>query len=383
MKMEASLRLAILCLIISLLLFSGCAVIQSLAPGSIAQPVNYALASNSAVVSASNYTPGHNPLTTINGITSSEGWDDGEGWECRFDRKRPRSGGWSRLDPKTTIEFGVAWLEVKFDGSKLINKVTIYTLDSEKYPLARHGIRDAWLQLWKEYGWTNVGEIENGAIVFKDSLRREPALAKMVFRFDLTKTEKIRLVVFRSSDFKTGGGKWSDDRKVEKSVARVVEIEATGLAGTSDDQIASSGKKRVEPAPEFVLQDMNGEWVRLSNFRGKVVIITFWAEWSSQSQRQMRELTKLYNEYRDQDVVVMGISVNEGGAERIRPFVEANNLKYTILIADTGVKSDYGGIGKLPSSFVIDQEGNIYNEYFEYRGKHIFKLDIGELLPSK
>lgn len=377
------LKVVILYLAISLI--AGCAMMRRLGEvGQDTELANYALASNGATVSASNYTPGHNPFTAVNGITSSEDWDDGEGWECSFDRKRPRqSGRWSRLDPRSTIGFGVAWLEVQFDRPRLINKVTVYTLDSAKYPTGQYGIRDAWLQSWEEYGWVTLGEVENGSIVSRNRLQRQPARGKMVFKFDPTTTDRIRLIVFQSNDVRVVGGTWSDERKVEKSVARVVEIEATGLEKISDITIGSSDAARVKPAPEFVLQDLHGEWVRLSNLKGKIVIVTFWAEWSSESKRQVRELAKLYNQHRDQKVVVIGISVNEGGADRIRPFVESNNLNYTILIANTNVKTAYGGIGKLPSTFVIDQGGNIYREYFGYQGKHILGLDIGKLLPNE
>ena len=380
MRIEAISKRIIFSLTINLLVLSGCAVMQKL--GGSTSPTDYALGINGATVVASNFTPGHSPSTVINGITSSDGWDDGEGWECPFDRKRPRSGGWSRLDPRTTMGFGAAWLEVQFNGPKLINRVTVHTLDSGKYPASQYGIEYAWLQLWEKYGWTTMAEVENGAIVARDSLRRKQAGGKMVFRFASTETDKIRLVVFRSRDFKLIGGNWTDDAKVERSVARVVEIEATGVGRMSESK-AASAKTPLEPAPEFVLQDLDGEWVRLSNFRGKVVVLSFWAEWSSASQRQVRELAKLHSQYKGQVVVVIGISVNEGGAERIRPFVERNNLNYPVLIADTSTKMAYGGIGKLPTSFVIDQEGNIYKKYVEYQGGHIFQLDISKLLPSE
>ena len=225
-----------------------------------------------------------------------------------------------------------------------------------------------------------MGEIKDSAIASRLSLERRPAGGKMVFKFDHTETEKMRFVVFRSNDAKTIGQGWRSDRKTENSVARVVEIEATGIGDISG---GATGPSWAEEAPGFTLQDLNGKWVRLSDFKGKVVIVTFWAAWSPESQRQVRELARLYNQYRSQNLVVVGISVDEGGAERVRPFVEANNLSYTILIADASAKTAYGGIGKLPSSFVIDQEGNIYKEYFGYQGSHIFELDIVELLPRE
>ncbi len=381
MRMKLSSIRAMSCLVIIMVVFPGCSVLQKLGgPGSSDELANYALASNGATVSVSNYTPEHSPLTAINGITSSEGWDDGEGWECRFDRRRPREGGWSRLDPRNIMDYGSAWLEVQFSGPKIINRVTVYTLDSSKYPAAKYGIRDAWLQLWKEYGWTNVGEVKDGDIVSRVNLDREPVSGKIVFKFDPTKTDKVRLVVFQSNDMEVMGGTWRDETKTEKSVARVVEIQATGLEKISKDEEITAD---AEPAPEFVLQDLNGEWVRLSNFRGNVVIVTFWASWSSESKRQVRELASLNNQYREQNVVVIGISVDEGGAERIRPFVESSSLGYTILIADTSAKTAYGGVGKLPSTFVIDEEGSIYKEYFGYQGKHILELDIERLLPTE
>lgn len=360
--------------VIALVTFSGCAAILS-SPG---ESVNYALASNGAVAFASNFTRGHDPSTAINGITSSEGWDDGEGWECSFNRRLPDRDGWSRLDPKSMIEYGAAWLEVQFPGPRSINRVTIYTLNSTQYPAIYHGIKEAWLQLWKEHGWSTVGEITNGNIASRVSLERQPAGAKMVFKFDHTETEKMRFVVFRSNDVETIGKGWqSDRRRNEKSVARVVEIEATGLGKISD----SGPAKRLKEAPEFSLQNLSGEWVRLSNFKGKVVIVTFWASWSPQSKQQVSALSRLHERYQSQDVVVIGISVDEGGAERIKSF--AGNLQYTILIADTSTKSAYGGIGKLPTTFVIDQEGYIYKEYFEYQGDHILELDIRKLLRKE
>ncbi len=240
-------------LIICLIVLSGCAIIQKFGgTGSDENLANYALAGNGGTVSASNYTPDHSPLTAINGVTSSDGWDEGEGWECKFERQRPRSGGWSRLDPRTTIDYGSAWLEVQFDGPKLINKVTIYTLDSTKYPAYRYGIDEAWLQLWLEHGWSIVGEVSGSAIVSRNNLDREPIVGgKMAFRFDPVKTEKIRFIVFRSNDAEPLPERWTDERKIDRSTARVVEIKATGLEKISKTKTTS--ELRLEPAPEWLV----------------------------------------------------------------------------------------------------------------------------------
>jgi peroxiredoxin len=370
-----------LVLLVFLLMLSGCAVFQKIGSLGAREQVNYALAKNGATVTASNITPGRDLNTVINGITSSDEWDNGEGWECRFGRQRPDNVGWNRLDPRTVMEYGSAWLEVQFKGEKIINKVTVYTLDSTKYPASRYGIKEAWLQVWKEYGWTNVGEIQGGDITSKANLDRKPAGGKILFKFEPVKTDKIRFVVFQSNDVEAVGGGWSSDRKSENSVARVIEIVVTGIQGSPGS--GAFDQQKAEAAPEFYLQDTNGQWHKLSDYKGKVVVVTFWAAWSPESQQEVRDLNALSSQYMDQNVVILGISVDEGGAERISSFVQANGLNYPILIVDEGVKSAYGGIGKLPSTFIIDQEGNIYKKYFGYRGGNLIDVDVKNLLQSQ
>ena len=363
-------------LMISLFIFSGCAMMGGLG----GEQANYALAKNGATVTASNISVGRDVNTVINGVTSSDEWDKGEGWECIFTRRRPEGIGWNRLDPRSKIDYGSAWLEVQFKGEKIINKVTVYTLDSQKYPASRYGIKEAWLQVWKEYGWTNVSEIQGGQIISKTNLDRKSVGGKIVFKFDPVNTDKIRLVVFQSNDVNVAGGGWTNDNKTENSVARVVEIEVTGIQ--SKPGSGAFDQQRVKPAPEFYLQDINGQWYKLSDFKGKIVVVIFWAAWSPESQQEVRELNTL-SQYKDQNVVVLGISTDEGGAERIQSFVQSNGLNYPILIADTGVKTAYGGITKLPSTFIINKDGNIYKEYLGYRNGNLIEVEVKNLLQSQ
>jgi len=361
--------------IVSLFVFSGCAMISNLG----GEQANYALAKNGGTVTASNITPGRDVNTVINGITSSENWDKGEGWECGFTRRRPEVAGWNRLDPRSNIEYGSAWLEVQFKGEKIINKATVYTLDSKKYPSSKYGIKEAWLQVWKEYGWTNVGEIQNGFITSK-TLDRKPAIGKIVFKFDPIKTDKVRLVVFQSNDVAVAGGGWTNTNKIENSVARIIEIEVTGIQ--SKPGSGAFDQQWIKPAPEFYLQDIDGQWYKLSDYKGKIVVVVFWAAWSPESQQEVREFNTL-SQYKDQNVVVFGISTDEGGADRIRSFVQSNGLNYTILIADTDAKTAYGGIAKLPSTFIVNKDGNIYKEYFGYRSESLIEVDVKNLLQSQ
>lgn len=368
-RIEASLAIAVS------LVMLGCATLFK-----TTEPINYALPQYGTTATASATNPGRDISSVINGVKSSDNWDEGEGWEAQFTRRIPDNVGWTRLDPKSNMEYGCAWIEINLKSEKLINRIVVYTLDSSKYPASRYGIKEAWIQVWKDYGWVNVGEIENGYIVSKTDLSRKPAGGVITVKFAPVKTDKIRLVVFRSNDVNMVGEGWSSDRKSEISTARVIEIEVFGL----ESEVKSPPKEDrwVKEAPGFYLQDVNGQWLKLSDLKGDIIVMTFWATWSSESVSQLMGLRNIDHQYAEQGVTVLGISVDEGGAERIKGFVQSNQLAFPILIADTSVKSAYGGIGKLPSTFIIDRKGNIYKEYFGYRDATLIEVDVKNLLSQ-
>ncbi len=133
-------------------------------------------------------------------------------------------------------------------------------------------------------------------------------------------------------------------------------------------------------APEFSLSDINGNKVSLSDFRGRVVILDFWATWCPPCIAEIPHFIELQDEYKNKGLEVVGISVDWNG-ERIVPlFAEENNMNYTLLLQDDRVTDSYGGIISIPTTFVIDRDGNIRKRYMGYRDKEVFENDIKELL---
>ncbi len=138
-----------------------------------------------------------------------------------------------------------------------------------------------------------------------------------------------------------------------------------------------------KPAPNFELPDVNGKKVRLSDFKGKVIILDFWATWCPPCRAEIPGFIELYNKYKDKGVVVIGISLDEGGLRDVLPFIREFGVNYPILIGNYKVTQDYGGIRGIPTTFVIDKKGNIRAKYVGYRPKEVFERDIIMLLNEK
>ena len=112
------------------------------------------------------------------------------------------------------------------------------------------------------------------------------------------------------------------------------------------------------PAPDFTLTDLDGNEVNLSDFRGKVVFLNFWAVGCPPCRFEMPEMEALYQEYKDRDVVIIGVDLGEYRSS-VKSFVEENGYSWTFVIDTNGLVAwDYLITG-IPSSFFIDEDGII------------------------
>ncbi|RMG03314.1 MAG: TlpA family protein disulfide reductase, partial [Nitrospirae bacterium] len=122
-----------------------------------------------------------------------------------------------------------------------------------------------------------------------------------------------------------------------------------------------------KPAPNFALKNLEGRQVSLSDFKGKVVVIEFWATWCHACKETAPVLVSLYEKYKEQGLVVIGITLDTGyGAEEnVRKFVEIHNQKYPILWDDKITSKAYGAI-KIPVTYVLDRDHIIRQEIIGY-----------------
>ena len=134
------------------------------------------------------------------------------------------------------------------------------------------------------------------------------------------------------------------------------------LLQLKDSSFNLSGTPLLEkgvPAPNFSLPGLDGKNVSLANFKGKVVLLNIWATWCAPCVAEMPSMEKLYQELKGKDFELLAISVDESGAEAVKPFVEKYKLGFPVLLDTNGeIKNLYQATG-IPESFIIDKGGMI------------------------
>ncbi len=149
---------------------------------------------------------------------------------------------------------------------------------------------------------------------------------------------------------------------------------------TSDN--VSNIKKDGEKAPPFSLKSVDGKTIKLTDYKGKIVILDFWATWCPPCRRGIPDLISIQKEYKKK-VVVIGISLDRDKTIKDVPgFMKEYGVNYPVVYGDDKIVVDYGGIRSIPTSFVVDQKGNIVDMHVGLVPKDVFVSKIKELLKK-
>ena len=122
---------------------------------------------------------------------------------------------------------------------------------------------------------------------------------------------------------------------------------------------ASAKIKEGENAPNFTLKNLEGKDVSLNEFRGKFVLINFWATWCGPCKIEMPSLETLYQKFKNKNFVMLAISNDMFGQTVVKPFVKAHKISFPILLDQRLKASNQFGVVSLPSTFMIDPNGKI------------------------
>ena len=115
-----------------------------------------------------------------------------------------------------------------------------------------------------------------------------------------------------------------------------------------------------KPAPEFTLQSLDGKTVHLSDFRGKGVLLNFWATWCQPCALEMPSLEALWRRYRDRGLIVVGVSVDRGAPKGLlEPYVRSLKLTFPILLYPDSKTSDRWRVTALPATFLVRPGGEV------------------------
>lgn len=135
-----------------------------------------------------------------------------------------------------------------------------------------------------------------------------------------------------------------------------------------------------KPATDFSLADINGKQVRLSELKGNVVLLNFWETWCPPCRVEMPWFVDFQQKYKDRGFVVLAVSLDAEGWKVVKPFAEKFQLNFPVVVGDHSLVEKYGGLSVLPTSFVIDKEGNVRSRHDGLRDKADWEAEIESLL---
>lgn len=137
------------------------------------------------------------------------------------------------------------------------------------------------------------------------------------------------------------------------------------------------------PAPDFTLQSLDGKSIRLSDLRGKAVLLNFWATWCSPCKIEMPWFIELQKQYGSQGLQIVGVAMDDSSKEDIAKFASDMGVNYPVLLGKEAVGEAYGGVPALPETFFIGRDGKIVDKIIGLKGKAEIEDAIKKALDTQ
>jgi peroxiredoxin len=163
---------------------------------------------------------------------------------------------------------------------------------------------------------------------------------------------------------------------MKKLIIFIIGIAIISLgAGCAD---ARMGETQYGEARDFTAPDINGKVITLSAYKGKIILLNFFATWCPPCRMEMPDFNTIFKEHAE-SVEVIAVNVGRESIDKVKNFVKSNNLDFTVIMDNGSISSLYGPMPGIPVTVVVDKNFNIQKRYVGMRPKEVFLQDIETL----
>jgi len=167
------------------------------------------------------------------------------------------------------------------------------------------------------------------------------------------------------------------------AVAAVIALMlVVGLRSARHRQNPLAAQMKGNVAPDFTLQSLDGKTVRLSDYRGKGVLLNFWATWCGPCKIEMPWFVELQKQYGPEGLQILGVAMDDASPGEIAAFAKEMGVNYPVLIGKEAVADAYGGVEGLPYTFYIDRNGKVVDKIIGLRSRSEIEDDVKAILAS-
>ena len=150
--------------------------------------------------------------------------------------------------------------------------------------------------------------------------------------------------------------------KISKQILLLAALFTAGLCSPAGLMAQEPGAMLNQVAPAWTLKNLEGQDVSFAQFKGKVVVIDFWATWCGPCRMEIPGYIELQKKYGKDGLVIIGISTDQNGPSPVKEFARKNGMNYLIVLADDRIADAFGGIEGIPTTFLINREGRIVHQ---------------------